>query len=252
MIRKIVNTILPKYICIYQKYIGLGDHLQHSTLPKLYNSLGKKVFISNKCKFRNEEIKELVWETNPYVCGFSDMEPNAGMSCLRTQERAVKIWQPTHNSINNIEKAHGFIPSNIGPEIFYSPKTISEYSNFLVFDATAYTVRSDYNKEILNCILEKEFPDDKILFLKNNKISYSSDEDFSTNKYETITVNSIFEYCDVIKSCNKFVCLMSGGHSLAQAIRKNNTFCILKDNLFKEHFDRGLFLNQKLVNYIKL
>ena len=50
---------LADTVCLYHPFGGLGDHLQHSTLPRLFSSINKKVFISTKCNFSNKEIKEL-------------------------------------------------------------------------------------------------------------------------------------------------------------------------------------------------
>lgn len=53
---------------------GLGDNLQVSTIPRrFYEKFGYKgVYISNSVPWRNKEIKELVWDLNPYIAGFTD------------------------------------------------------------------------------------------------------------------------------------------------------------------------------------
>ena len=66
---------------LYQPWGGLGDNLQYSTLPELYNTLGHEFYISSKNVYRNPEIYKLVWELNPYVKGISDEEYNVG-SCM--------------------------------------------------------------------------------------------------------------------------------------------------------------------------
>ena len=134
-------------ICIYQQYPGLGDHLQHSTLPRLYSSLGNKVYISNRCQYRNQEIKDLVWGCNPYVSGFSDMEPNAGLSCDNIQQQAVKVWKSTACSLENIEFSHGFVLRKSSPEVYYQPKAMFGLDDCLILDATALTCFGSYKKE---------------------------------------------------------------------------------------------------------
>ena len=61
---------------------GLGDNLQLSTIPRrFFEKFGYKgVYISNKDrqKFRNEGIKKLVWEMNPYIAGFTN-EPGVNI-----------------------------------------------------------------------------------------------------------------------------------------------------------------------------
>ncbi len=241
---------LADTVCLYHPFGGLGDHLQHSTLPRLFSSINKKVFISTKCKFSNEEIKELVWERNPYVSGFSDMTPNIGMECSAVQKKAIKIWQKTSNSISNIEAAHGFdrVPFS-KPEIHYKPNKIYKVEKSLIFDCNASTNHEYSNKkEALLEIIKNKFPEHTIHFIKSKKLSYSEEKD-SINDQKTIYVDSIFEYCDYIFSCDVFFCLLSGAHSLAQAIRINKSFCIVQKDLFNIHFEKGLFLSDN-ISYI--
>lgn len=212
--------------------------------------MGKRVYISNKCKYRNEEIKRLVWEKNPYVNGFSDDAPNAGMSCFEVQEFASSIWKPTGVSMENIEISHGFLSKDPKPEVYYLPKDINSLSGSLVFDATACTAFKNYKDVNLIGIINSMF-DGKKFFLKSRRVEYKDYEDFSSDDFETIYVDSIFEYCDVISSCGSFVSLMSGGHSLSQALRLKNTYCILPKALYDIHYERGLFINDSVVSYIK-
>lgn len=238
------------YICIHQPYPGLGDHLQHSTLPRLYHSIGKKVYISNKCKYRNKEIMELVWKANPYVSGFSDLEPNAGMNCREIQYKAVILWKPTTVSLTNIEAAHGFTRKEPRPEIYYKPKNDSKLSNYCVVDASACTAAAGYTKEIVLGLVKERFGKD-VLYIKSRRLSLKDTEDFSTKDFDTHYVDSIYQYCDAIGSCKQFVSLMSGGHSLSQAIRKTENYCIIPRKLFDIHKEKGLFINDAAVTYFK-
>ena len=61
-----------KKIIISQPWGGLGDNLQFSTLPELYDKLGYEVYVSNNNKVRNKEIYDLVWGENPYIKGVID------------------------------------------------------------------------------------------------------------------------------------------------------------------------------------
>lgn len=244
-----LKFISKNSVCIYQPYPGLGDHLQHSTLPELFHSKGKKVYVSNKCSYRNNEIKELVWKGNPYVCGFSDLEPTAGLGCMAVQQKAIKIWKPTVTSLNNIEASHGFYSERPRPKIYYKPKEISHLKDFLVVDASACTCYDAYKKSLILSMVKSITS--SVLFIKSKKVKYKEHEDLSSDEFETFYVDSIFNYCDAISSCKYFVSLMSGGHSLAQAFRDKETFCIIPQNLYNEHEKRGLFLNEPLVTYLK-
>lgn len=237
------------YVCLYQPYPGLGDHLQHSTLPRLYFNKGKKVFISNKCVYKNEEVKDLVWRMNPYVSGFSDLEPNIGLSCRNIQNKAVSVWKPTNISLLNIESSHGFLTSGKPkPEVYYSPKIAHDALGSCILDASASNfINRGYTKEIiLNFV--KNF--DNVYLLKSNRLDYK-DYEYVDLDFKTFYANSIFEYCDYISSCKNFICLLSGSHSLAQSLRKNNIYCIISNYLYNIHYEKGLFINDSAVNYIK-
>lgn len=250
-----LKYISKNSVCIYQPYSGLGDHLQHSTLPEFFHSRGKKVYISNRCKYRNDEIKELVWGSNPYVYGFSDSEPTAGLGCLSIQQKAIKVWKPTTISLSNIEASHGFYSDQPKPKIYYKPKEVLELKDVLLVDASACTCFGAYTKtlilDMIKILSTVRQITPSVLFVKSKKVQYKEHEDLSSGNFDTFYVNSIFEYCDAISSCKHFVSLMSGGHSLAQAFRSENTFCIIPKNLYEEHERRGLFLNEALVTYLK-
>ena len=53
---------------------GLGDHLFYSHLPRIAKETGAfdSVYISNHSFFRNEDYKKLIWESNPFVDGFTE------------------------------------------------------------------------------------------------------------------------------------------------------------------------------------
>ena len=52
------------------------------------------------------------------------------------------------------------------------------------------------------------------------KFTYFNAEGYEYG-FPKIECNSIFHYCDMIHSCKKFICLNSGGHSLASALKRN-------------------------------
>ena len=202
-----------KVIVISQPWGGLGDNLQYSTLPEIYTKLGHDVYISKNNKYSNSEIYDLVWKLNPYIKGESDIEPNAG-SCMQHIEYDI-------NHINNVVLSHGLTDSTYTyPLIYYKPKKIEELSNTLLYDITSISQQfsDEYIYSTFTSLFNKHTELDKkrIVFKNiNNRIT----PDFNTN---TIQVNDIFEYCDIIYSCKVFVCLHSGSSVLASAIKQDN------------------------------
>lgn len=207
---------MSKDIIIYQPWGGLGDNLQFSTLPQCYSELGYNVYISRNNVCRNPEIYDLVWKLNPYVKGISDLPPNAG-SC-----KGFNIFN-TENCIKNMELTHGLDNgSNKYPVIFYKPKQIAELENTLIYDITS--ISSTYSDEFVKSTfgsLFKKYPQ-----LKRKIIRFKGIENRLTPLFfdDIITVSNIYEYCDIIASCKVYASLLSGGSSLASAIKRDNEY----------------------------
>lgn len=202
-------------IIISQPWGGLGDNLQFSTLPKLYSELGYEVYISTKNTYRNPEIYDLVWKLNPYIKGEIDEPPNAG-EC-----RAVPLQSVTDQYITNIERSHDLLNgTEIYPTIYYKPIKIPSLENTLIYDITS--ISSTYSDEYVQKSFEKIFEkypncDKKKIIFRN--IANRKTPDFQT---ESIVIDNIFQYCDIIYSCKAYVSLLSGGSVLASTIKQHN------------------------------
>ena len=58
---------------------GLGDNLQFSTLPEQFAlQQGRDTYVWDRAFFRNPEIAQLVWGTNPFIKGVKGGQWNAG------------------------------------------------------------------------------------------------------------------------------------------------------------------------------
>lgn len=208
---------------LYQPWGGLGDNLQFSTLPELYYNIGIDFYISEQNVYRNSEIKQLVWDVNPYVKGFSSNPYNIGS--VNSYNRKY----PNKSIVYNIEALHGFEPKNSIPKIYYVPKNIEELKDKIVLDISCVSNVPPSHFD-MNNIINKNMRDKKIVqVLFKNEISNSLKINNTFYYDETIKVNSIFEYCDIIHSCFYFICYFSGQSVLASALNKKNTICITQN-----------------------
>ena len=225
---------------LYQPWGGLGDNLQYSTLPELYNTLGHEFYISSKNVYRNPEIYKLVWELNPYVKGISDEEYNVG-SCMNY----TKV-NPNESIIYNQEICHGFDPINRLPKIYYTPKKLTEFNNKVILDISTVSTNPIIPKD-LDDIIKINFPNQDIVVPKfKNKIADNHKTVEFFKDYDSIEIESIFHYCDIVNSSFYFICSFSGQSVLASAINKENTLCIMP----KEYVGNSyVFPN---INYILL
>lgn len=216
---------------ILDRWQGLGDNLQVSTIPRrMFEKYGELcVYISDQNYYRNSEIRKLVWENNPYIAGFTN-EPGENMGCHLRYDGIH--W------IGNWERVYGFEePYSIRPEIYISnyQEDIFNVSDKVVVDIS-YSDESykqniqNQTKRILN--IKSVFDNlNENIFIVNfnnlkNKFSVEFANEIITGKINYIDVNNIFDFCNVIKNCKKFICTHSGCHVLASAIRKDLT-CLI-------------------------
>lgn len=199
-------------IIIEQPWGGLGDNLQFSSLPEVGKQLGIEVWISNRNKYRNNEIKELVWDRNPYIAGFTDEPGNINLK---------SYINSTGNIISNWEKILFGIVYNHKPKIYYNPNYFNELSNFILIDPRATSSSIPFDEII------KKYP------VKTLLINYNMEG------YRTLYTNNIFMWIDFITSCREFVCQYSGGSVAIRAFDRSATVYISKKSkpifLFKEN-----------------
>jgi hypothetical protein len=243
-------------IIIYQPWGGLGDNLQFSTLPELYHSLGYKVYISNDNAHRNSEIYDLVWGNNPYVLGKKQGISNAG-SCRE------RYWPPESDNewfLHRIEIAHGFPRSSDYPKIYYCPTVESHLNDTVIVDITGFSsvfANEKYYEffDKIQNVIQENMSNIKIISFKYTEINKKNIEIYQKyfGNYESLIINNIYEYCDVLKSCKMFITVNSGAHSLAAAIKKDNIspriICYNQFGHFTPERIKG-FYNYKNVEYI--
>lgn len=201
---------MPKIIS--QSFGGLGDNLQYSTLPELYHQQNIECYISHQNVYRNYEIKELVWDCNPYILGTSIDTPNAGQCTYNGGiEGATSI-------IDAVEYQHGFPMTNHLPKIYYQPKILSQFEDKILIDFSAKSQGHKYTLSELNNIIKNSDPANIINIVPQKSINSTIfNIDNSVQRYQYY---NIFEYVDLIYSCKQFHCLWSGSSVLSAAISR--------------------------------
>lgn len=227
---------------------GLGDTLQFSTLPERFVELGHDVFLTNDAPFRSPSTKSLIWDTNPYIKGQSDVSWTLGDIPGRIYENKFDDF------IKNWEYIHGLTPKNSFPKIYYTPKNDISGIDVLI-DIGSITVNYDLTKVVQ--YIKTNFSKSKIKLVIGGHIS------IPTFGFETIEINNLTDYVDIINCCKTFVSLSSGPHMLAGSIRHVNTqfkqICILSSHQYQSSgenwFDyqmRTKFFILPSVEYIKI
>lgn len=212
-------------IILYQGGGGLGDNLQYTTLPELYSKQGHKVYISSKNAYRSDEMYDLIWKTNPYVEGVSDLPANAGSVMDPTP------YAGTVSFIKSIELAHGLHNGyRKYPVIYYKPTKIKGIEKYLFYDPTFISDNGgstslNYNKSFTSIFNKYPTMTPYMIRFKKgygkgvDKIKKNSVNSMQTAVYE---IENMKHYCDLLYSCKVFVCGFSGGSVLASAIKQDN------------------------------
>jgi hypothetical protein len=184
-------------------YGGLGDHLFLSPLPRLYKMKfpDSKFFISNHSKFRSESVRDLVWNKNPYIDGYSN---DYGFKLNYLNDYSNR------NILAKLATSAGiYVDQNIEPEIYFNYQLIEEFSNKLILDLNYTSFVGAYSKKKILLFLEGETD---ILLINPPK--------WLSKFALSVSTLSLEHYVNIIYSCKTFICFTSGGATLASAIGK--------------------------------
>ena len=197
--------------------VGLGDHAIYSTLAKRFHELGRTVYMDRENAARNDEIMDLFWQSNPYIAGKEDRKPNAGYV------RQGLFYELTNRyplgCIGAMERAHGLPPPySLAPYAAYQPKPFThDISQHVLLDFSA--VSSKVGEEGIAQHLRAmkgRFRNAPFLQLLPPQWASLHPPMISC---ESVQVDSIWQYLDMLSSCRAWVGSEAGGQSLAAMVR---------------------------------
>jgi hypothetical protein len=246
-------------VVLHPGWTGLGDALQFSTLPEqFWVQKRKPTFLSEHYSPSNSQISSLVWFSNPYILGVSDQPSNAG--------HVIEYSNPTGNFISNWEYLHGLSPVSLEPKIYFQTTPLGG-ENLTLVDLNSNSVKKTkyaHNpRRVAKYIdkLSKKSPGDKFLNVifsspdvSQNLVQESS---FLNERFETVIVDSIFDYVELIRRAKQFIGLHSGGIALAAAVKREHKTlsirCLVSPKL-ERSMDHRLHLNHvhNGAEYIKI
>jgi hypothetical protein len=184
----------------------LGDHLFYSHLPKIAKEVAgfDRVCISSRSEFRSDAYRHLIWELNPYVDGFTDED--APTPEFGTVPEGMNILDRImlERGLDDGARFHE-------PEIHYRPALKPELATTFVYDPNyvSYVGEIDPRKVEQSLAEERE----NLVQLRPRQPSFPLP--LRCREMET---QSLLDYCDIIHSCKGFICLASGGATLAAAL----------------------------------
>ena len=216
------------------KYGGLGDHLFYSHLPRIAKQHGgyDRVFISNASEFRNAEYRRLIWESNPYVDGFSD-----GGSTLPD----FKDVPAGRNILDHVMLLAGLTDGQRfhEPELYVKPPVIESLQNAIVFDPNFVSyIGSVEPRHVEKFFAEERIDPDYVLAARDRTIPIK-------NHAQVLATTSLEHYCSVIVSAKQFICFTSGGATVAAGL---GTSAIA----LWGHGQKPMFHHSKLHRYVNV
>lgn len=232
---------------VLDRWQGLGDNLQVSTIPRrYYEKYGEKcVWISNEIYYRSDEIKDLVWESNPYIAGFTN---EAGENLTHMLQFGKFNWIETWERVYGLDD-----PYSKSPELYLSEESdLFNIKDRVVVDISYST--DSYNENIKdnnerikvyqNALyrLVEQSPKN-IIIMRNKQLENNTDFINVLEKLcpdisiDTLDVENIFEYANAIRHCKQFICSHSGCHAVAASLRKSS-ICLIPKN----HYNMNYFV----------
>lgn len=231
---------MSKGLVIKIKWGALGDHLCYSPIPRIAKeTFGyDKVYISNFSDYINPNTKRLVWELNPFVDGFVDVDkPHPTFS------EVPKGW----NILDTLLGFCGLPDDGIRfrePEIYYKPKILPKYSNAVIFEqnhGNEYGIPSRESVEKYFASLNEPITH-QMVELKGTR---NHDASMKFDGMPHFRATSLEHFCDIIVSCKAFYCFTSGVMALSAALGKPTTV-MYTDGILP------MFHHSRLHTYVKV
>ncbi|MDH7515479.1 MAG: hypothetical protein QHI48_06380 [Bacteroidota bacterium] len=185
---------------------GLGDHLFRSHLPRIAKETGvyERVLVSNLSEYRDPEIRTLVWEQNPFIDGFTD------------EDAPVPVFPSVPKGMNLLDRMMLEYGMDDGtrfhePEIYYRPGKAEAAAGKSVYDPNWVSNTGIISKRKLHKHFRRSgLPD----FQMPPRAKTVLLDGIPFYPHPT----SLFEYCNILASAERFTCLLSGGATLAAAL----------------------------------
>jgi hypothetical protein len=186
---------------------GLGDHLYWSHIPRAAKKVGiTRVLLANSSAWRHEDYR-LIWTLNPYFDGFTDQPPTF-------EPRDFSLG---HN-INLLDRVMLDLGIDDGqrfhePEFYYQPKMRPDWRGLTIFDPNFVSGVGTINTSRIRRFLASHF-------ITVDAETQPRSSHYSLGTARTIDTPSLLDYADMIYSAGIFLCVTSGGATLAAALGK--------------------------------
>lgn len=230
---KAINPGKDLVIEMPRGYDGLGDALVFSHIPRLAKETGRyeRVFVSNLTKYGRPEYKNLVWETNPYVDGFTDSPGSftKDVQFGRILEKWVDIYDGV-NLMDSIMLLHDIDDRKRGhkPECYHEIKERRDLEwlrKEVVLDIGSRTISTaDFNVERFLSVLSEQGCEPSVFIVAKGLTN-----SMHLEGKRVITPKDIYDWCDIMKHAKEYVCFNSGGYWLSSSLGIKGTHVWIRE-----------------------
>jgi FkbM family methyltransferase len=206
-----------KHVVLEQKWGGLGDNLQLSTLPALYARQGIACYLSADNLTRNDEIRNLVWADNPFIRGTVNLPPTAGQINIEARLSDITI---DHPFISRIELAHGLEARNTAPDLFRPARKIEGLQGKILLDLSSTSVTGGAEKltrYVQSVLREYKYRLEDVVQVRFQH--YSSPNNIQFSNLPEFLCESLYHYWDALYTVSRVITVHSGAQSLTVAMK---------------------------------
>lgn len=198
-------------------HTAVGEAVWCGGLAKLYRKLGYKVFVADNCQLKsNPEAYELFFQKNPYISGEKTIDPDDILDGVITERNPFRriVLNP------GLLKVGDFSQDERQLEIHYHPMRRVEMKGVTLLDLNISSYRlvpggRDNFGKVEKYVLEN-YPDAVTIVREKYDVVERSFELLPVaSHYPAVGYRTIYEYCDLVFSCDKVVCLQTGSEPLA-------------------------------------
>jgi hypothetical protein len=217
------------------KFGGLGDHLFYSHLPRIAKEYGgaRRVLVSNLSEYRHPDYKRLVWEANPYVDGFCDDDAPYPEGFGSVPEGMNLLdYLMIRRGLDDGKRFHE-------PELHFQPAKIDALADATIYDPNYVSNVGVFEAQHIDRYFARNRIKPDFMLLPRGK-------GIPAQQYGAVLETKNLEhYCSVMISTRRFICLTSGGATLAAALGRP-AICLYGEGQLK------MFHHSRLHRYINV
>lgn len=202
-------------------HTAVGEAVERAARAKLYHMLGYKVYVASSSQLKsNREAYEFLFQKNPYISGEKSVEHDDAVDGIVTEGDPFR-----RNEFNpRILKRSDFTDEDRVIRPFYRAQPVSSLKDKILLDLNISSYRLAGGRDSFGRIADyvrKNYPNGIALIRENYDLEIRGFEPLPVaREFESITYRTIYDYCDIVSSAAKVVCLQTGSQFLACAYNR--------------------------------